>query len=365
MPTFVPGLQLNEAFYREVVKPLLHAEFPGLAYSAALIGYGSDVLGLDTERSTDHGWGPRLWLFLARGDGDTEARLKSIREMFRQKLPLVFRGYPTNYGRSPNDSVPVLRAIDAPPVNHEIIIVSLPQYVVHRLGFDPLGEITVRDWLLTPTQQLLELTAGAVFHDGLHYLAPMRTRLAWYPDAVWRAIMAAQWQRVWQEEAFIGRCGEVGDELGSAVVAARLVRDLMRLCFLIERQYAPYSKWLGTAFTRGLICGPTLTPIFTAVLTAVDWHTRERHLSAAYEQIAAMHNALGITPPLTPNVAPFYGRPFLISRAHRFVEALQATLPDDPILRNASIIGAIDQFSDSTDLHNRRSKNLSLGVLYE
>ena len=40
--------------------------------------------------------------------------------------------------------------------------------------------------------QLLELTAGAVFHDGLDYLAPIRSRLAWYPDAVWRAIMAAQ-----------------------------------------------------------------------------------------------------------------------------------------------------------------------------
>lgn len=139
----------------------------------------------------------------------------------------------------------------------------------------------------------------------------------------------------------------------------------MRLCFLIERRYAPYSKWLGTAFTRWLTCGPTLTPIFTAVLTAADWHTRERHLSAAYEQIAAMHNALGITPPLTSDFAPFYGHPFLVSRAHRFVEALQATLPDDPVLRNASIIGAIDQFSDSTDLHNRRSKNLPLGVLHE
>ena len=145
MPAFAPGLQLNEAFYREVVKPLLSAELPSLAYSAALIGYGSDVLGFDTERSTDHGWGPRLWLFLATGDRDTEARLESIREMFRQKLPLTFRGYPTNYGRSPNDPVPVLRATGAPPINHEIIIVSLPQYVVHRLGFDPLGEITVRN----------------------------------------------------------------------------------------------------------------------------------------------------------------------------------------------------------------------------
>jgi hypothetical protein len=40
-----------------------------------------------------------------------------------------------------------------------------------------------------------------------------------------------------QEKAFVGRCGEIADELGSAVVAARLIRDLMRLCLLIGRHY--------------------------------------------------------------------------------------------------------------------------------
>ena len=39
-------------------------------------------------------------------------------------------------------------------------------------------------------------------------------------------------------------------ELGSAVAAARLVRDLMRLCLLINRCYPPYDKWLGSSFAR-------------------------------------------------------------------------------------------------------------------
>lgn len=30
--------------------------------------------------------------------------------------------------------------------------------------------------------------------------------------------------------------------------------------FLLEREYAPYSKWLGTAFSR-LPCGAELIPI--------------------------------------------------------------------------------------------------------
>ncbi len=52
---FVPGRELSRAFYHEVVRELVR----DVEHSAALLGWGSDVLGFDTERSTDHGWGPR------------------------------------------------------------------------------------------------------------------------------------------------------------------------------------------------------------------------------------------------------------------------------------------------------------------
>ena len=77
MDTFIAGLELNRLFYQEVVGPLIAAQFPDLAYSAALIGYGSDVLGYDTALSTDHEWGPRLWLFL---DGGDEAAFYQVAE---------------------------------------------------------------------------------------------------------------------------------------------------------------------------------------------------------------------------------------------------------------------------------------------
>ena len=49
---FVPGLDIARDFYGGVVRPLLRAQFPGLAYAAALLGPGSDVAGYDTGRST-------------------------------------------------------------------------------------------------------------------------------------------------------------------------------------------------------------------------------------------------------------------------------------------------------------------------
>jgi hypothetical protein len=66
--SFISGLDLSEAFYHEAVEPIIRQEFPSLSYAAALIGTGSEVLGLDTEMSTDHHWGPRVMLFVNEVD---------------------------------------------------------------------------------------------------------------------------------------------------------------------------------------------------------------------------------------------------------------------------------------------------------
>src|SRR5437660_12931723 len=99
----------------------------------------------------------------------------------------------------------------------------------------------------------------------------------------------------------------------------------MGLCFVIERRYAPYSKWFGTAFSR-LECAPRIGPSLTSALAAGTWSERERHLSTAYEAVAEMHNALGVTEPLPTRVAPFFDRPYLIIHADRFRDALEAPI---------------------------------------
>jgi hypothetical protein len=67
---FTNGIELSRRFYLEFVKPLISSHFPDLRYSSALIGPGSEVLGYDTAMSTDHDWGPRVFLFLQKEDMD-------------------------------------------------------------------------------------------------------------------------------------------------------------------------------------------------------------------------------------------------------------------------------------------------------
>jgi hypothetical protein len=164
----------------------------------------------------------------------------------------------------------------------------------------------------------------------------------------------------------VGRCGDVGDELGSRVIATRIVHQLMRLCFLMERTYAPYSKWFGTAFSR-LQWAPTLSPVFMRVLSTETWREREKHLSEAYRKLAKKHNALGITEPLSTEVSNYHTRPYLVIHADRFVDAIKQRIQSEEVRSIVPIIGSVDQFSDSTDVLETPYPQLcrKLTVLYE
>lgn len=344
-PSFIPGLELCRHFYFEAVRPLLDEAVPGIAHSAARLGSGSEVLGFDTARSADHEWGPRLQLFL--DPQDVTRHGASIIALLSERLPKTFRGYPTHFAPAGEAGIGVMETTDG-PVHHRVEVTDLGAWFTAQLGFDPCRDVTPADWLATPTQLLAEVTGGAVFHDGLGRLVPARAALDWYPHDLWLHLLACQWQRISQEEAFVGRCGEVGDELGSAVVAARLVRDVMRLCLLMDRRYPPYSKWLGSAFAR-IPGASSLTPVLTAALAATDWHIREHHLTRAYEAVAVMHNQLGLTDPVDPTTRPYHSRPFQVLHAERFTEALIARITD-PAIGSLPTIGTVDQFIDSTDV---------------
>lgn len=342
---FIPGRELNRHFYWEAVRPVLDRFFPGLPHTAALVGYGSDVLGYDTPMSRDHMWGPRLTLFL-EPDAFPEKQ-PAIDEALRLNLPPAFAGYPTHFSPPDHDNVRWMATRDRNPVDHLITILTLPTFIRLELGLDLNDRLQPRDWLVLPQQKLLAVTSGEVFHDGLNFAA-VRTRFHFYPPEVWFYLLACQWARIGQEEAFVGRTGDLGDELGSRVIASRLVYDLMRLAFLMERQYTPYSKWFGTAFNR-LAVAPALSPVLADVLAAADWKSRESRLAQAYEIMAKRHHKLDLTEPIEWTTRGFFGRPFRVLFAGRFAEALQEKIKD-PWLKTLPFYGSIDQFSTSTDL---------------
>ncbi|MEV8633599.1 DUF4037 domain-containing protein [Streptosporangium sp. NPDC051023] len=321
MSSFVPGLQLSRDFYTQVVQPIV-ADVP---HSAALIGPGSEVLAFDTERSTDHDWGPRVVLFVAPG------QVGQIGATLARGLPGTFCGYPV-----------------IPDGNGGTHVTDVATWFTQKLGFDPLRAVTTLDWLAAPWQRLAEVTSGEVFHDGLGVLHDARSALRWYPPDLERYVLACQWRRLAQLEAFPGRCGETGDDLGSAVLTATLAGELMRLVLLMRRRYPPYPKWVGGAFAR-LSGTAELGEALSQAVAAGDWRTRERHLSDAYQRVAALHNRLGLSEALPVTTRGFHDRPFQVIGAQRFADALTRGITASEI-RELPPIGSADQLGGSTDL---------------
>lgn len=338
---FVPGAELNAGFYHDVIEP----DLCGIPHSAALLGWGSDVLGYDDARSTDHGWGPRLKLFVAPDDVGRAV------ERVEETIPTEYACWPVRFGR------------EGLPDKHFVEVAVLSDWVVAQLGVDALRPLTTVDWLVMAQQQLLGVVAGAVYADPLGELARLREALAWYPDQVWRWLLACQWTKISQEEAFVGRSADAGDDLGSAGLAARIVRELMRLAFLQQRRYAPYSKWFGTAFSR-LAGAGDLTPVMQTALSARSHTKREDALVRAYEHLARAQNALALHEPVDSTVRNYHTRPFRVLHADRFADALAGTV-DDPALAELPQVGSVDQWIDSTDVLSETGRTSALRSFYQ
>jgi hypothetical protein len=348
LPDFIPGRLLSERFFIRAVAPILERQFPTLRYAAGRLGTGSEVLGFDTPQSRDHDWGPQVMLFID-DDQFSDDLQAHIREVMAHELPFEIDGYPTHF-ESPELDGGRMAPTNQRPITHKVCVTTARSFFLGYLGLDPLlsRDLTPAEWLAIPEQHLRTVTHGPVFWDDLGELARVRTRLHWYPRDLWLYVLAAQWRRIEQEQAFVGRCGEVGDELGSRIVAARLVRELMHLCLLMERQYSPYSKWFGSAFAR-LGCGPKLQPVLGNVLAARTWRERETQLAAGYAVVATMHNALELTEPLPVEVSSFHNRPYLVIHGDRFHKALMERITDPEVKRLPRAVGSTSQWVDSTD----------------
>lgn len=364
---FVNGLELSRAFFAQVVGPILARCFPGLTYSAGLLGSGSEVMGFDDPVSTDHHWGPRVMLFLSTADH--RDLVNSIDTLLAKELPYRFMCYSTNFSppktEDGDQGTQLLVDIDAGPVNHRIEILTLDGFMRAYLGIVADQPMRAADWLSLPQQKLLSFTGGALFRDDLH-LQAARDRLRYYPHELWLYMLACGWSRIGQDEHLAPRAGAVDDELGSALIGGRLARSIMQLCFLLERRYAPYPKWFGSAFAE-LDCADELAPILLAVQRSVNWRDRQRHLCAALRILNRLYNALRLTATIQPALQEFHGRGFCVSNAWRYIEALLAQIRDPEVkaIADRTFIGSIDQFSDNSDMREAAPLREKVAGLYQ
>lgn len=295
--------------------------------------------------------------------GEKQHHGDRILQVLAEELPSEFHGYPTHFLKL-DGSDAVMQPVKVGPANHYVQVTSAEEFFWEYTGLDITQPMNIRDWLIIPQQRLRTIASGKVFYDGLNRLETIVDTLSWYPHDLWLYLMANQWRRIDQEEPFMGRCGDVGDELGSRILGARLVHELMQLCFLMENRFAPYSKWFGTAFSK-LKCAQILSPIFQDVLDSQDWKGREKHLYQAYLVLGKMHNALDMTAYIKPGITSFHSRPYLVPHYGSYVEALLTNIRSDEVKTLPQHVGSVDQFVNSIDVLESMPHCRRMTVIYE
>jgi hypothetical protein len=166
------GLDLNERYYREAVRPVLDTHFPDLAHSAALIGWSSEVQGFDDDTSTDHNWGPRFWLFLSSEDAKKYS--DEVDKCLSDNLPAEFLGYPTAFDY-------IEQRGERKYHRHNINIDTVAEYFKQYLGADLRDRTLAGGLAYLSAAQITGVTNGRVFYDGLGELERARDLLAYYP----------------------------------------------------------------------------------------------------------------------------------------------------------------------------------------
>lgn len=361
MAKFIKGRDLCRSFFNEIAKPILDQHFPNLRYTAGLLGYGSDVLGYDDVTSTDHMWGPRFYLFLDEADLHMQ---EQIRAVFSRTLPYTYEGYSVHFSLpDPNDNgVQHAEFITEGPVNPLIFFNTPAGFLRDYLGAASAEHLTAADWLSFSEHRLLALSRAELYRDDLHFAEQLQGFAA-YPEEVRLYLLASNWSLLAEEQAFVKRCAAVGDEMGSILVCGRIAERLMRLCFLYNREYAPYSKWFGTAFSRLAVSDEIKTAIHDA-LTAPDITAREQSLVRAQKLVADLHDASGITEPVNAVIQPYFGRDILVIYADRIAESIAEKLTDTA-LTGLPLFGTLSEVANFTALSDDPAHRLRVRKLYE
>ncbi len=344
MKKFIPCLDVSGDYFQEIVRPIIDREFPGLKYTAALIGSGSEVIGMDTEISSDHDWAPRVFIFISEAE---YSRIGTVlEEAITRQRPESFKGYALSDLWNPDDI-------------RSRIVFTVDEYWRQYLGVSANSEVLLKEWLTLPQHRLLGISSGRVYHDHLEDFGNARKKFAYYPDEVWFYALASQWKKIAEEQPFLGRYRDLGDDLGFRIMLAKLVKDVMRLHYLIKRTYFPYNKWFTSYYSR---IGDA--KLLLESLMESDIKKAEEKFFENLKRVADDFNGLRISGKIKPSIGNFHTRPYKVINADDYAGALKRKLKGTDF-EGISLHGTIDQWADSVVMNESYKSAKKLQASFE
>lgn len=343
------GLEISRGYYKDIISPIIneHRTYLEDKYCAALIGWGSDVLGNDDELSVDHEWGPRCIIFIPESLSEHK---NSIYEVLNTHIPCEYKGFTTRFKNKDWVRVP-----DKDGDVH-IEVTTCKEYMEESIGmYMPTDDI---DWLGIPENKLLEFTGGEVFYDGFNEITKLREFYSYFPEDVWKFRLSYAWQSLGWNIDLIELTNKRGDILSARHCLSVTLHRLMKIIFLLNREYCPsYYKWLHREFYKLPNLSNKVGIIIEELYIEKDFSIISERLKQIVHYLLEYQNNLGLLPNVEIKYS-WFSRGFFDIDFNHIAEQVQGSIKGD--LRNIDLDGALDQWITNEDilLDSRRIKKL-------
>lgn len=276
-------IDISRNFFYEIVKPILEREFPAETAQTAfgVFGYGSEVLRLDDEYSSDHHWGLRINAVVP--EEIYQERRDEIIQVVGANLPTTYQGHSLREG---------LTGVG-------LSLGSLEAFLRRTIGLDHAPE-TYAEWLQVPEEEVQHVVGGEVWHDPSGHFSAIRQKFNnYYPEPV-RLRRIAHWCRYFSGMGVyaVKRALLRNNELYATIAFARAIRLGVQLAFLLDKQYFPYDKWLLAYFERlPRLAAPLYPLVSEAVHLSTSWERKLELLHQLSDVLDATMVADGLIAP--------------------------------------------------------------------
>ena len=225
----INGLELSRLYYEKYGKKMIHDLFPKYEdrIAVGLVGGGSECFGFDDALSTDHDFGPGFCMWLAKED---HKKIGKALQKEYDKLPKEFMGY---------------KRIVTEKAGKRDGVFTVGKFYKNLIGIKTAPK-TDEQWLGISDAMFAAAVNGEVFTDPLGGFSWIREKIKeYYPEKVWRMKIA-------QTAALMSQTGQYNhprmlkrkDTVTASVYRAEFVKHTMQMMYLLERRYAPYTKWM-------------------------------------------------------------------------------------------------------------------------
>lgn len=237
---FQTNLERCRAFYVEYGKPFLQEKFGAYEKRIAvgLVGEGSDCFGFDDAVSMDHDYGIGFCMWLIKEDYD------KIGEKLEQEYETLLSDSAEEFLKRHGE---------------ENIQFSKQMFLDKRRGvfeieafYETLLDAPLSSWETQPEDKLAATINGEVFRDESGVFTGIRKKIEeYYSDNVWRMRLAQELHYFSQyAQSNYTRMMARKDVVTAAVCVGKGLESAMKIAYLLNRQYAPYYKWMRKGLER-------------------------------------------------------------------------------------------------------------------